>query len=112
MIYLVNAFSLNMLDINGPVELEVFPLQTEDDVLDMLATYRNFTSAIGHKETADVISNMFSINIEHNRATVKLSKNDVAIVAQYRGPRLEEGATELPKGAEIKFYLVRVKENL
>lgn len=112
MIYLVNAFSLNMLDINGPIELEVFPLQTEDDVLDILLTYKKFISVIGHKETADVISNMLGVNIEHNRATVKLSKNDVAIVAQYRGPRLEEGARELPKGAEIKFYLVRVKESL
>lgn len=112
MIYLVNAFSLNMLDINGPIELEVFPLQTEDDVLDMLATYRNFTSAIGHKETADILSNMLDVEIEHNRTTVKLKKNDIAIVAQYRGPRLKEGATELPKGAEIKFYLVRVKESL
>lgn len=112
MIYLVNAFSLNMLDINGPIEVEIFPLQTEDDVLDMLATYGKFTSAIGHKETADVLSNMLEIEVKHNRTTVKLGRKDTALVAQYRGPRLEEGATKLPEGAEIKFYLVRVKEAL
>jgi hypothetical protein len=28
------------------------------------------------------------------------------LVAQYRGPRLPEGATELPEGATIEWYVV------
>ncbi len=31
MIYLVNAFSLNMLDINGPIEVEIFPFVKKRD---------------------------------------------------------------------------------
>lgn len=103
-----------MIEINGPVEIQVFPLK-KDDAKDFLANYeytKNFTSAIGHKETADILSNMLNVEIKHNRTTVRLGRKDTALVAQYRGPRLEEGATKLPDGAEIKFYLVKVKEAL
>ncbi len=105
MIYFVNAFSLNMLDIDGPVEIQVFPLQ-KDDVRNMLVS-RKATHAIGHKETADILSGMLDMEITNNRTTVKIEEKDAAIVAQYKGPRLEEGATKLPEGAEIKFYLAR-----
>jgi len=40
------------------------------------------------------------------RKTVKLSSYIATVVAQYNGPRLEVGATELPEGAQITFWLV------
>ena len=107
-IYLVNAFSLNMIE--GPVELQVLPLHKEETT-DFLKN-RKFISAIGHKEMADILTNELGLEVIHNRITIKLGKNDIAIVAQYTGPRLEEGATRLPEGSQIRYYLVRKREAL
>jgi hypothetical protein len=108
MIYLVNAFSLNMIE--GPVELQVLPLHKEE--VAVFLKNREFISAIGHKETADILTNELGLDVKHNRITIKLGKNDIAIVVQYTGPRLEEGATKLPKVAQIQYYLVRRREAL
>jgi hypothetical protein len=50
------------------------------------------------------------LNVPLNRTTVELKNDDTAIVAQYRGPRLEEGAKILPEGAAIEFYFVKVNK--
>lgn len=108
--YLVNSFSLNMLDGDGPVTLRVRPLSLEqarkivaDDI-----TCGALVSAVGHADTARIISDLLGVEIPPNRITVKLRRYDDAIVAQYCGPRLPEGATRLPPGAEIRFFLVEV----
>lgn len=106
MIYLVNAFSLNMLEVNGLTEIEVLPLRKTDAI--RFLTHREFVSAIGHSETANTLASELGMNIEHNRITVKLGKDDVAIVAQYSGSRLDETAIGLPDDAEMRYYLVRV----
>lgn len=41
-----------------------------------------------------------------NRASYTLVPGEKLLVAQYKGPRLPEGATKLPEGATIEFYLV------
>ena len=42
-----------------------------------------------------------------NRVSVKLDNPDLhAIIGQYSGPRLEEGATELPEGARIEWWII------
>ena len=74
-IYLVNAFSLNMIE--GPVELQVLPLHKEETT-DFLKN-RKFISAIGHKEMADILTNELGLEVIHNRITIKLGKNDIAI---------------------------------
>jgi hypothetical protein len=43
-----------------------------------------------------------------NRVNVSLKPGDAAIVGQYIGPRLPEGATTLPEGATIKWLLTEV----
>jgi hypothetical protein len=40
--------------------------------------------------------------------SVALASGDEAVVAQYVGPRLPEGATALPEGANFSWFLVRV----
>lgn len=61
-------------------------------------------STIGHEQLANIL------NVPLNRTTVELKNDDTAIVAQYRGPRLEEGAKILPEGAAIEFYFVKVNK--
>ena len=49
------------------------------------------------------ILNAFSLNM-----IVALKEGDVALVGQYSGPRLPEGATTLLEGATIKWMVVVV----
>jgi hypothetical protein len=65
-------------------------------------------SAVGHADTAAVFADVLGIPVECHRVTVTLNKGDMAVVGQYIGPRLPEGATKLPEGASIKWLGVRV----
>lgn len=94
MIYITNAFSLNMLE-NHMNKLVITQITKKDLERALKGEY---TSAIGHQEIADLL------NVPYNRVTLKVKKGDVVYVAQYSGPRLEEGATELPDGATIYYY--------
>ena len=90
-VYLLNAFSLQMVD----VPCNVF-FEEVDELPDGLI------SAIGHADTAKVLG------VEPNRINVHLSKGDVAYVAQLQGGRLPEGSTTLPDGFSFKFIKVSV----
>ena len=104
--FLLNAFSLNMLVGNADIVVR----EVSESVAAILAT--SFTSAVGHADTAAVFSSVLGVEIPCNRATVALKDGDVALVGQYSGPRLAEGATSLPEGATIKWMVVGVKEPL
>lgn len=90
-VYLLNAFSLQMVDIPCSVRF------TEVDSLP-----DGLTSAIGHADTANVLG------VTANRVNVHLDAGDVAYVAQLQGGRLPEGATTLPDGFKFKFVKVEV----
>ena len=106
MLYLSNAFSLNMLDTYLSYNLSVNRINLER-VLSLLET-TDFICAIGHKDTAAVVGSLLGLQLEANRVNVSLDLGrDQLVVAQYSGPRLPEGTTVLPEGAEIKFYLIQ-----
>jgi hypothetical protein len=48
------------------------------------------------------------MSIPMNRSNSKIDNEESVIVAQYVGPRLPEGAIELPEGATMKFIKVTV----
>ncbi len=101
---LLNAFSINMLAaLPATVELKEI---TVADARAALAS--GFDSAVGHKDTAAVFSAELGIPVAENRTTVALAPGAVAVVGQYRGPRLPEGATALPEGARIQWVLLTV----
>ena len=104
MLYLVNAFSINMLP-RKQQHMTFVPI-TEDEARVLLG--QGFVSAIGHAETADVLEDMLGLPVPANRINVTLQEGDEVIVAQYIGPRLPEGATTLPEGARIEFWLVQL----
>ena len=90
-IFLLNAFSLQMLQGNATVKF------TEVSELP-----EGLTSAIGHADTARVLG------VPMNRVNVTLRKGDVAFVAQLQGGRLPEGSTTLPEGFTFKYVKVEV----
>jgi len=111
--YLTNAFSLNMLPSDADVvKLRVRRLAPDEAArkVEYEKKMGRFVSAVGHADTARILSDMLGTYVPPNRVTVRIGRYDEAIVAQYVGPRLPEGATELPPGAEIKFFVVQIWE--
>lgn len=115
-LYLLNAFSLNMLSFDEeqefipPMRVVVNPMSPLDAARVVQEAYNNnLHTHIGHESTAALLSKMLNIPLRADRATVTMMSGDIAIVAQYVGPRLPEGATSLPDGATIRFYLVEVE---
>ena len=90
--YLLNAFSLQMIDLPSKVSFEEVESLPE-----------GLTSAIGHQDTANVLG------VPMNRVNVHLAKGDIAYVAQLQGGRLPEGSTKLPDGFSFKFVKVTVE---
>jgi len=103
MIFLSNAFSLQMLNLDKVSTVVVKPL-TEEEVKELLSN--EFTSAVGHLDTANVLSSTLGINIPMNRINISLTPGDVLVVAQLTGGRLPEGSTTLPEGFSFKYAKV------
>ncbi len=99
---LCNAFSLNMVSFEDYGLIRVRKVKAEK-------IPQNIISAIGHADTAAVVSNILGRDIPANRMNISLNEDTVMYVAQYRGPRLPEGATKLPEGATLEFFEVTVK---
>jgi hypothetical protein len=96
---LVNAFSIQMLERGGVVRFE--EIASEDIPTDV-------TSAVGHADTANVLSDLLGFEVPMNRAFVTLDEDTELYVAQLIGGRLPEGATTLPEGFSFKFYRVTI----
>jgi hypothetical protein len=104
---LLNAFSLNMLTLtSGEPTAIIASKLSEESVRQILS--EGFESAVGHADTAAVFSSVLGMAVPANRATVRLAQGQHAVVGQYRGPRLSEGTTELPKGSTIEWVLVSI----
>jgi hypothetical protein len=113
---LVNAFSINMLIREGQ-NLAFVPV-AKAAAKALVKNHRRrgeFTCAIGHPDTARVVAGLLDqsedvaeewAEVAATRPTVTLDRETSLIVAQYRGPRLGAGATELPDGATLEFWQV------
>ncbi len=96
---LLNAFSLNML-----AYLPASPRFTEltlEEARDVLAD--SLESGVGHADTAVAFSLVLGVEVPLNRVDIALKEGDVAVIGQYRGPRLPEGCHVLPEGATIQW---------
>ena len=107
MIYLGNAFSFSMLPASG-VSLHVDPLSTEQ-VREIITGQHGYVSCVGHESTAAVFSEQLGLQVSAARISVSLGVGDAILVGQYIGPRLHEGATSLPPGAEIRWVRAMVR---
>ena len=115
-LYIGNAFSLSMLDretqARSPgdcLDGARWPRPCPDPI-NYLRGAENagfaIISAVGHTDTAALFSTILDRPIAVNRVSVKLDSNSAILVGQYQGPRLPEGATTLPEGASIEWWLV------
>jgi hypothetical protein len=105
MLYVNNAFSLNMLPDSNAGYIKWVKLSKEE-AANILSTNK-FKSVVGHEDIAKVISADLGIKIDANRETLKLTTRDELIVAQYIGPRLEPGTTKLPENARIEYFYIK-----
>lgn len=109
--YLLNAFSANMLA-DFPASVTFTEITAADARLALAcieAEGDSWVSAVGHADTARVFESVLGdVVVPCNRVSVTLRAGDTAILGQYSGPRLPEGATELPDGAAIKWIVVMV----
>ena len=101
--FLCNAFSLQMLA-QFPANVQINEVSLED----VLVVKDRLISAIGHPDTAAVLSSVLGLPIATARINVALKSGDEILVAQLQGGRLPEGATTLPEGASFRFLVVSV----
>ena len=101
--FLLNAFSLNMLAGNADVHVREVSLASAQNLAS------DCTSAVGHADTAAVFADVLGVPVPCNRVGVSLGHRDMALVGQYTGLRLPEGATTLPEGATLKWFIVDVR---
>ncbi len=114
MMYISNAFALSMLPSGG--NLNITPIELEE--VKTLLQGGNFTSAVGHSSTAEILTSLVGIEIPTNRISIFLKQGDILIVFQILF-RLEEGKVlqteeilSLLKEGKVKFYKVEVLSTL
>ena len=116
-IYVLNAFSLQMLDREVQAQERSSYMKTIriprpcNNPVEWLNNWiemgkARVVSAIGHESTAAIFSTALGQNLAANRINVKIEDGIIALIGQYIGPRLPEGATELPEGAKIEWWVV------
>lgn len=108
--YVINAISGNMFDLSKDFDLCWKPLTLSD--VKSLLKQGGWKSVLGHDDIATILSTITGYKLEKNRINNTLEFGDKAILAQYKGPRLEEGAVALPKDATIQFALVYPTEHI
>lgn len=107
-VVVANAFSFNMLETgSGATDLQVCRVPPEY-IRGEIEEAGCYASIVGHADTAAVFSSQLGLDIPCNRATFQLEEDHILFVGQYKGPRLPEGATELPEGARVEWVMVTI----
>lgn len=104
MLYLANAFSLQM--VAAEATITVTPAEAGEVAAALKGAAH--TLAVGHADTAAVVSGLLGMPVPAARVNIALEPGDVLYVAQVMGGRLPEGATTLPEGFRMEFRRVEV----
>lgn len=103
MSYIVNAFSLNMVaSLTGSFNVNFEPIAPAD-------IPRDVQSGLGHDDIVYFVNKETGLSLVKNRCNNEFSHGDIFYIAQYIGPRLEEGATTLPDNSTIKYFKVTIE---
>ena len=103
---ITNAFSINMLSMDSDLK---FSRLKETEARWIVGNFPH-SSAVGHADTAAVLGAALGTEVPMNRTTLQMARGVGLLVGQYKGPRLPEGATALPEGASIEWWLVTSEE--
>ena len=101
---LFNAISLQMIP-QGHAEFAWHGRKVTTAEASSLAK-SGLVSYIGHADTARVLSGILGVEVPFRRAFGVLSPGESVLVAQVTGGRLPEGATTLPEGVKLQFWVV------
>ena len=99
---ITNAFSINMLSMDSDLKFS----RLKETEARWIAENFQHSSAVGHADTAAVLGAALGTEVPMNRTTLQMERGVGLLVGQYKGPRLPEGATALPEGASIEWWLV------
>ena len=111
---LLNAFSLQMLDLQDSTNVSFSPADVWVDGFTGLYVYKDqntqrvsplstLESYLGHQDIANILG------CKMNRGSCHLKRGETALIAQVTGGRLPEGTTTIPEGMSIKFYWVHIQ---
>jgi len=108
MLYLANAFSLQMVKSLDKCQLQIEKVSISQ-VINLLE-HNKIINAIGHDSTMEAFNNLTGLNLSTNRINLSLGKGDKLIVMQFVGGRPPEGSILndidfLMKNVEF-FYIV------
>jgi hypothetical protein len=106
-VVIVNAISLNMIPPSVQDGGIIFRRISLDEASRLVREAQQVVSAIGHADTARIVGQQLGVELLPDRQNVQLG-DELMLVAQYIGPRLPEGATELPSGARVEYFVVRL----
>ena len=111
--YLTNSFSINMIPIqqfSEGADVLCRPISREEAA--ERCAWEEPTCAIGHEDLWAIVRRELELpeDKENARRTIALGVDNEALVAQYTGPRLPEGCTELPEHAHVRYWLVKACE--
>ena len=98
-IYVGNVFTFGFLS-NKDVDIKSREISWAE--FDEVLASTDFINFMGHQDVAHMVG------LEQNRISISVESGDVVYLAQYDGPRLEEGATVLPQGATLVPLKVEV----
>ena len=104
MITLFNAISIQMVP-SDCAEFNWHGRKVSHEEASQLAR-GGVISVIGHQDTARVLSGILGVEVPFRRAFGTLTPGEPVLVAQVTGGRLPEGATKLPEGVSLQFWLV------
>lgn len=103
--YVCNVFTIAMAPKGGLLNFQ--PITPTAALTLILFPPHNVTvsHAVGHEQTAKLANKQLGRNaVEFARVSVQLQPGDDLVLCQYIGPRLPEGVTVLPEGAEMRWY--------
>ena len=108
-IYLSNAISMNMFDIEkyALLRIEKYDVEKVKRTIEYAKENGMFISAVGHESTAKVLTAIIGVEIPANRIAIKYEPGDLIIVAQLKSGRIPEGAVlteEELKNLKFEFY--------
>lgn len=108
-----NAFSISMvssyIENSDYRDVDVKIREVTQHIVSKELKRLGVESYIGHADTALILSGILDVDIPINRGSLTIEFDESIFVAQYSGPRLPEGSTQLPEGASFKFYEIWVR---